>query len=88
MSQSPLNADQVRAAAQSVLDRAKAEPDFLAALTANPVDTLQSTGLDLDDAREFSQEIGSEVAGYMRCTFTCDRITCWITKCGYVPLSN
>ena len=87
MSQS--SANDVRAAAQSVLDRAKVEPDFLAALTANPVDALQSAGFALEDAREFSQELGvSEVAGYMRCTYTCDRYSCWATWCGNVPLSN
>jgi len=87
MSQSSFN--EIRVAAQSVLDRAKAEPDFLATLTANPVETLQSAGFALEDAREFSQELGTaEVEGYARCVMTCDRWTCIISLCNYVPITG
>lgn len=88
MSQSPITANTARIAAQSVLDRARVDPDFLAALSASPIETLQTAGFLLEDAREFSEELGGEVVGYLPCRFTCDRFTCWVTKCGNMGWTN
>lgn len=86
---SQMSARDARAAAQSVIARAQAEPDFRSELMANPVSTLHAAGFSMEGAREFSQELrDDEVVGYRPspkwCDFTCDVMTCWVTWCGKI----
>lgn len=55
----------------------------------DPVGVLQAAGFTRDDAREFSQElIVTDIEQHMTCTYTCDRYTRWVTRCGNVPPTN
>lgn len=89
MIQNPGSPAQARAAARAILSRAATEPAFLTALTSSPIETLQSAGFSIENAREFSQELTTgEVAGYRRCEFTCDVYSCYLTWCGDIPYTN
>ncbi len=83
---------QIRALTESVLDRARNDEAYLAQLRDDPVATLTAAGLNEVDA----QQIGldefqfEEVTGFRPkdCKMTCDRYSCKITICGYVPYTG
>ena len=78
--------EKVRQNAQEILDRAKQDEDFLHQLKNDPRETLRTAGFPDEGAIDFGLEISAndEVHGYM----LCDRITCIISWCGYVPLTR
>jgi hypothetical protein len=83
---------QVRAIAESVLARASTDEAYLASLRADPVAVLAAAGLSDVDARQIGLDEWQyeEVSGFKakECQMTCDRWTCKITICGYVPLTG
>lgn len=82
---------QIRALAESVFERARNDEAYLEQLRDDPAATLQAAGIAADAANQIgADELQPEVTGFKPkdCTFTCDRYSCIITKCGYVPLSN
>jgi len=83
---------QIRALTESVLERARNDEAYLEELRTDPVATLQAAGLDEVDAKQVGLDEFQfdEVSGFARaeCKYTCDRWTCKITLCGYVPLTS
>ncbi len=87
-----MNPDDIRGKIQQVLDKAKGDPQFLDQFKGDPETTLQNSGIDADTARYITnQELnfsGDDVAGFQRCSWTCDRYSCIATWCGYVPYTG
>lgn len=85
---------QVRATAESVLERARNDETYLASLREDPVAALQAAGLSEADASQIGLDewqYGEEdAAGFAKrdCRMTCDRWTCSLTLCGYVPITG
>jgi hypothetical protein len=78
--------DTIRGQAHDILDRARHDAEFLAQLQAEPQATLRSAGFPDDGVIDFGLEVGEadEVRGY----YMCDRISCIISWCYYIPLTN
>jgi hypothetical protein len=78
--------EQVRHHAQEILDRATHDEGFLQQLKSDPQDALSSAGFDEDGSIDFGRELGqdNDVQGYA----LCDRYSCIITLCSYVPLTR
>ena len=78
--------DSVRGQAHEILDRARHDAEFLTQLKADPQATLRSAGFSEDGLIDFGLEVGEadEVRGY----YMCDRISCIISWCWYIPLTN
>jgi hypothetical protein len=79
--------DSIRGQARDILQRASQDEEFLTQLRSNPNDTLVSAGFAPDGIVDFGLEIGNgdDVTGY---GLLCDRWTCIVTWCGYIPLTN
>ena len=72
-----------RAAADAVLDRARADDAFMAAFKADPAGVLEAAGIDSAAAAQFGAEAAAteapDVSGFARCDFG----TCWVTFCNF-----
>jgi hypothetical protein len=79
--------DSVRGQAHEILDRARNDAEFLTQLRSDPQATLRSAGFSEDGVIDFGREVGDadEIRGY---AFQCDRISCIISWCWYIPLTN
>jgi len=81
---SEIDVEAVRSTARSIVDRAKADPDFLQQLKDNPEGVLVESGLHERAIADFMSEQGLEpqVRGYdPRGDHGCNDLTCWITWC-------
>jgi hypothetical protein len=78
--------EKVRQNAQDILERARNDEAFLQELKDDPQAAISAAGFPEDGAFDFGRELGQEndVQGYM----LCDRYTCLVTLCGYVPLTT
>jgi hypothetical protein len=89
---STFDTEQIRTQLNGVLERAKTDPTYLTQLKSNPGTTLTAAGLPNDAVGAAADELGlgDDVSGYMRsqCGYTCDGITCIITRCGAMPWTN
>ncbi|MGH2410942.1 MAG: hypothetical protein ACRDGS_11325 [Chloroflexota bacterium] len=73
----------LRAKAEKVIDRAKADPAFREQLKADPTAAFEAAGLPSDAAQEVGREAsGAEVQGYERCIIA----SCWFTECAITRL--
>jgi hypothetical protein len=83
---------QVRSIAESVLARAREDEGYLTSLREDPVAALQAAGLDEAAARSIGLDEwkygDEEVEGFAICKHTCDRYSCKLTVCGYVPFTG
>jgi len=91
------SAEQIRARAFQVLDRAKADPEYLQRLKDDPETALQAEGFSTSEAGQLIGELGlAEVQGYLSgaeiCQFTCDYScnggTCMVTFCANTPFTG
>ena len=79
----------IRARVEAFLDQARSDNALVERLRQDPSETLRAAGFDGEDIETLSQELGgSEVQGFMKCTWTCDRYSCMVTMCGNIPFSN
>lgn len=85
MSEEELN--QIRAAAESVMERARNDEAFLAELREDPITVLQAAGVPEGEARQIGLDEltfgDEEVAGFAKaaCKATCDRYSCIVSIC-------
>ena len=93
------SAEQVRARAFQVLERAKADPEYLQRLKDDPETALQAEGFSTSQAGQLIGELGlAEVQGYLgdyaaeMCQYTCDYScsggTCMVTYCANMPATG
>lgn len=89
--------DDVRAALEAVLQQAKGDPAYLAALRDDPVGTLVAAGVPegaamhaAADELQLADVGGFRVyeRGCPRYTYYCDGISCIVTMCADVPNTN
>jgi len=78
--------DTIRGQAHEILDRARNDAEFLSQLQSDPQATLRSAGFSDDGVIDFGLEVGEadEVSGY----YACDRYSCIISWCWYIPVTN
>jgi len=80
-----IDVEAVRSTARSIVDRAKADPDFLQQLKDDPEGVLLEAGLHERALADFMAEQGLEpqVQGYRGFDddHGCNDFTCWITWC-------
>jgi len=78
--------DTIRGQAHAILDRARQDAEFLTQLQADPQATLRSAGFSEDGVIDFGLEVSEadEVRGY----YLCDRWSCIVSWCYYIPLTN
>ena len=79
-----IDVEAVRSTARSIVDRAKADPDFLQQLKDDPERVLVEAGLHERALADFMSEQGlePEVRGYRGDhEGGCNDLTCWITLC-------
>ncbi|HVC79197.1 MAG TPA: hypothetical protein VNL35_01685 [Chloroflexota bacterium] len=81
MSMNPQDIQELRAKAETVINRAKSDPAFREQLKADPTATFEAAGIPSDAAQELAQESGGEVRGYAMCL-----ATCWFTECAITRL--
>ncbi|HEY8285615.1 MAG TPA: hypothetical protein VIJ28_14625 [Chloroflexota bacterium] len=81
MSMNPQDIQELRAKAETVINRAKSDPAFREQLKADPTATFEAAGIPSDAAQELAQESDGEVRGYARCL-----ATCWFTECAITRL--
>lgn len=81
MSSEDLNVDDVRAHAQTIVERAKADSEFANRLKADPEGTLKEAGLEEQAIPDFAREL-SDVEAHAG--GICTIISCLITRCGYL----
>ena len=72
----------LRAKAETVISRAKADPAFREQLKADPTAAFEAAGIPSDAAQELAQESSGEVRGYAMCIVA----TCWFTECAITRL--
>jgi len=79
--------DTIRGQAHEILDRARNDAEFLSQLQSDPQATLRSAGFSEDGLIDFGLEVGDadEIRGY---GYQCDRISCIISWCWYIPVTN
>ena len=83
MSINPQEFEGLRAKAETVISRAKADPAFREQLKADPTAAFEAAGLPNDAAQEIGREAsGSEVQGYEHCIIA----SCWFTECAITRL--
>jgi hypothetical protein len=81
-----LSLEEVRGRADVVLDRARSDADFRQRLRSDPRRTLSDAGIPEGALADLGMEL--HVIPFDRCNYTCDRYSCIVTWCGYIPLSN
>lgn len=81
MSAETPNLDEVRAHAQSIVERAKQDTAFADALKSDPEGTLREAGFEEQAIPDFAREF-SDVEGHA--ITICTILSCLLTKCGYL----
>jgi len=80
-----IDVEAVRSTARGIVDRAKAEPEFLQQLKDDPERVLVESGLHQRAIADFMSEQGlePEVRGYWgdHDDHGCNDFTCWLTRC-------
>jgi hypothetical protein len=86
------NMDEVRRRVDAMLEQARQDDTFAHSLREDTENTLKAQGFEEAVLEELTREINpSEVEGFQKCTWTCDRTTTCIlrvTACGNFPMSN
>jgi hypothetical protein len=79
---------QIREATEAVLEKARNDETYCAALLADPVGTLVAAGVPQAEATDITvlefREDDADTGGYMRAG-GCDGITCFTTNCSNIP---
>jgi hypothetical protein len=70
MSSEDLSVDEVRAHAQTIVERAKADREFADRLKADPDGTLKEAGFEEDAIPDFAREL-ADVQAHGGCVRTC-----------------
>jgi hypothetical protein len=79
----------MRERVDALLAKARSDETFAFSLKDDPDTVLRAAGFTDETLETLTREIGSsEVEGFQRCSWTCDRYSCWVTACGNIPYSN
>jgi len=83
--------DQIRAAAESVLEQARNDEGFRASLVEDPVSALVAAGVPQDAAERIGlndwRDENAETEGFQKWN-GCDRWTCVVSLCPNIPFTN
>lgn len=83
--------DQIRAAAEGVLERARNDEAYRASLVEDPVSALVAAGVPQDAAERIGlndwRDENAETEGFQRWN-GCDRWTCVVSICPNIPYTN
>lgn len=84
--------DQIRTAAEGVLERARSDEGYRASVIADPVAALAAAGVPADAAEHIGigewADANADAQGFMRGSGACDRWTCIISICPNIPYTQ